>query len=323
MTFMPHTVEVIAPSRLHFGMFAFGHPHRRRFGGVGVMVDAPATRLRLCHSRRLEVSGPHADRVRAVVQRMARQEQLPSPPACRIEVTTAPREHIGLGLGTQLSLAVAAGANALLGHSSLSAEALAQRTGRGQRSAVGTHGFVHGGMIVDAGKRHGGEIGKMATRVELPGGWRFVLMCPRTGEGLSGDAEATTFASLPSVPVTTATALERLAMQELVPAAVAGAFDRFSVALFEYGHRAGSCFAARQFGAYASPRLAALVDRVCTAGVRGVGQSSWGPTLFACLPDLPAAERLVDRFRGHSEADDIDWIVTSPSRHGARIESNE
>jgi beta-ribofuranosylaminobenzene 5'-phosphate synthase len=317
---MPHTVEVTAPSRLHFGMFAFGQSHRRRFGGVGVMLDSPAIRLQMCHSRRLKVSGPHAARVRAVIDRMDRQGRFGAPVACRIEVLAAPREHVGLGLGTQLSLAVAAGVNALMGGPPLAAQDLAQLTGRGRRSAVGTYGFAHGGMIVDAGKQCEGEIGQMTTRVELPSQWRFVLMSPRTGEGLSGAEEATTFASLPPVPVETAVALERMATQELVPAAEAGAFDRFSASLFEYGYLAGSCFAVGQFGAYASPRLAALVDHVRAAGIQGVGQSSWGPILFALLPDPPAARKFVDQLRGLPETDNLDWIVASPNRCGARIE---
>ena len=43
-----------------------------------------------------------------------------------------------------------------------------------------------------------------------------------------------------------------------------------------------------QGGIYAHPRTAALVDLIRKRGVRGVGQSSWGPAVFA----IDSEERL-------------------------------
>ena len=34
-------IQVVASSRLHFGLLAFGHAGRRQFGGVGVMLQKP------------------------------------------------------------------------------------------------------------------------------------------------------------------------------------------------------------------------------------------------------------------------------------------
>src|SRR5262245_45290534 len=38
-------VRVSAPSRLHFGLLAAGEYVARRFGGIGVMVERPATEV--------------------------------------------------------------------------------------------------------------------------------------------------------------------------------------------------------------------------------------------------------------------------------------
>jgi predicted sugar kinase len=45
MTASDLSIRVRAPSRLHFGLLAFGNEAPRQFGGVGVMIDRPFTEL--------------------------------------------------------------------------------------------------------------------------------------------------------------------------------------------------------------------------------------------------------------------------------------
>ena len=104
----------------------------------------------------------------------------------------------------------------------LSAEALAASVGRGRRSAVGTHGFLHGGLIVDAGKESGQSLGTLSERVAVPDDWRFVLVTTRAQRGLSGETEADAFARLPPVPGEVTQELWRLTEEEMLPAAEAG-----------------------------------------------------------------------------------------------------
>ena len=53
--------------------------------------------------------------------------------------------------------------------------------------------------------------------------------------------------------------------------------------MYELNARAGDAFAAAQGGRYAAPAVTALVARLRGLGVKGVGQSSWGPTVFAVV----------------------------------------
>ncbi len=109
-------------------------------------------------------------------------------------------------------------------------------------------------------------------------------------------------------------------MLHLLPEAEAARFDKFSESLFRYGRLAGECFATKQGGPFASPRLAGLVETIRGLGVRGVGQSSWGPTLFALLPDEDAANDFVERFRHEPDTNDLDLLVTAPNNTGAQVE---
>jgi beta-ribofuranosylaminobenzene 5'-phosphate synthase len=285
---------------------------------VGAMIAQPGVRLRVSESVQCEVVGPLRRRVVEVLQGMSAMLSLTQPPACRIEVLEAPSEHTGLGTGTQLSLAVVAGVHAFRGGEPLSAFALAALSGRGQRSAVGTHGFASGGLIGEAGKLPHELLAPLGDRIEIPPAWRFVLLSPRHAPGLSGDEERSAFRDLPPVPRWVTGSLMREIVEKLLPAAEAGDFERFSDSLYRYGHQAGMCFADRQGGAFASRQIATLVHTIRQMGVTGVGQSSWGPSVFALLENGDAAQRFVERLRPQL-VDETMVIVSEPDNAGARV----
>lgn len=308
-------VQVTAPSRLHFGLLSFASPGRS-FGGVGVMLDSPAVQLEITPNETLEAVGLHAERALAFAERWTDHYQLPRP-GCRIVIADAPEQHVGLGVGTQLGLAVAAGLGAFLQLPPTSPAELALSVGRGQRSAVGTYGFAFGGLIAERGKLPCEAISPLDCRLELPDAWRFVLICPHGVGAISGNEETLAFAELPSVPAEVTEALTREVRERMLPAAAQARFDEFADSVFRYGHTAGLCFANQQGGAYRGQRLEQMVELARNLGVRGVGQSSWGPTLFAILPDQAAAETFCARFRAATQ--DAELVITKANRAGRRI----
>src|SRR5689334_23237882 len=102
---MNAVVEVHAPCRLHFGMFSFGHPDRAQFGGVGVMVEPPAVEMQILAASNFEAVGSSPDRTRQICERCAASWKLDRLPLCKIEVHS-PASHTGLGVGTQVGLAM-------------------------------------------------------------------------------------------------------------------------------------------------------------------------------------------------------------------------
>lgn len=312
------TIEVSAPCRLHFGLASFGQPTARQYGGAGVMVARPRLRLRISQAARFEAAGPAANRVSDVVDRMRRVFLLREPPACRVEVLEMPPEHAGLGTGTQLALAVVEAINTFRGGQRLTPFELAALGGRGLRSAIGTYGFVQGGLLAEPGKFDHEVLAPLQFRVELPEAWRFVLVEPASLAGLWGDEERQAFAELPPVTRSTTAALLTEISDEMIPAARAGEFERFSESVYRYGYQAGMLFAARQGGAFASPRIAELVAAMREAGVRGVGQSSWGLTVFAILQSQAAADDFAQQFRTRLAPQDV-VIITELDPRGAQV----
>ena len=104
-------------------------------------------------------------------------------PPARFEILHAPPEHAGLGVGTQLSLAVTRVLTAMAGVETISIADLADLSERGLRSGIGLHGFVHGGLIVDGGRRPIGRDSPPARPPGLPTGLGNPRRHPRTIPG--------------------------------------------------------------------------------------------------------------------------------------------
>lgn len=216
-------------------------------------------------------------------------------------------------------MTVAAVLNATVGREGVGAIELATSVGRGERSAIGTHGFVLGGLLVDAGKDANQRIAPLECRLAVPEAWRFVLIRPSLAEGLSGDLERNAFASIPKDDPQRARLLESELQQRMLPALERADFASFSDSLFRFGYEAGMNFSSCQGGPYNGPQLEAIVDAVRNQGVRGVGQSSWGPTLFALLPTSDEARAFIEAMRSQL-APNTSFLSVAANNRGATLQ---
>lgn len=313
-------VQVVSPSRLHFGLLSFGQPDGRQFGGVGAMIESPGVRIRLARDANFEVEGPCSGRVEQLACRWSQQRRDGELPACRIHVDELPSAHVGLGSGTQLALAVSRGLDELFALPPAEPAELASSVGRGLRSAVGTYGFAYGGLIAERGKLPGEPLAPLQQRIVIPASWRFVLVRHCQSAGLSGDAEKTAFQTMEPVPSVVTCQLEEELNQCLVPALESHDLPAFGESVYRYGKLAGSCFAQFQEGPFATRRIEQLVERVRSWGVNGVGQSSWGPTVFAVTADNDEAGQLCDQIRACYGSEIEDLRISAGNNTGARVD---
>lgn len=309
-------VRVISPCRLHFGLLRFRakQPGERSFGGLGMMVAEPRVSVQAERSGEWTAEGPHAERALKYAKLTA--EHLKDRSPLEIQVLAAPPQHVGLGLGTQLALCTAAAVHQALGRAEPATDVLSEITGRGSRSAVGAYGFERGGLILENGSVEQGSLGEFVAGVVFPDAWRVLLITLPTTSGVHGTAEQRAFNQVPRVAPATTSRLWELATEQILPAARANVFDEFSDGVYEYGHRAGECFTAVQGGAYASEQIAAVVARLRSMGVRGVGQSSWGPTVYAFVEDQTAANQLVERIEDLPEFARASIRITQADNRG-------
>lgn len=311
-------ITIQTGARLHFGLFSHGQTGRREFGGIGLMIDRPAFRVRAAPAPADELlCGPWQSRVESLLTRLRAGRSVG---ALRLEVVEAPPAHAGLGSGTQLGMAIAKIVSLLAGESDMAPAELARRSGRGLRSALGLHGFQSGGLLVEAGHRRAGEISPLVARVAIPDAWRFLLIRPRGAAGLSGTDEAGGFAKLAPMPLATTERLCRIALTEIVPAFMECDCDAAGAAIGEFGRLIGEYFAPVQGGVFADSRMRRLEPWLKQHRLEGYGQSSWGPTLFVLCPHSEFAQRLASDLAAVPEGRDCDFTIALPLNRGAAVE---
>jgi beta-ribofuranosylaminobenzene 5'-phosphate synthase len=295
--FSPAEVRVSAPSRLHFGLFALQSPtgsSQRSYGGVGVMVSQPGMVVRVRPAQGHSVAGPLAERAADFAVRWS-QFYGRSLDQVSIEVVESPPDHVGLGTGTQLGLAISAALSAWYDGHVPQPDELARSVGRGLRSAVGAYGFSLGGLIVDRGKLPGEFLSPLDCRLTLPDDWRFVLVRPSQGSGLAGETEQRAIDRSNQQLEAITEKLVAEARESLLPAAALGRFEPFAASLGRYCELAGQFYLKVQGGPYNGPAVTALAERIRSLGHVGLGQSSWGPTLFVACRNQASAKELVQQ----------------------------
>ena len=291
-----------SPARLHFGLLTVGNSLEYRYGGAGLMIDGPNTVVEVQHADRLEVSGTSSEVALHTIEHWYSKNQtmlatdfavhqLAELPL-RIEVLETPPRHSGFGSGTQLAFSVITATMQCLGLPIPNAKELAVATGRGQRSAIGSHGFRRGGFLVDRGITGSQQLAPLDLRIDFPD-WPIVTIVPPGAQGVSGSNEKAAFKNLsPSTPQHRQQMTELL-KTTIVPALMTQNYDAFATGIFKYGHRSGRMFESIQGGPYNGPQIERAVNLVREFGVTATGQSSWGPCVFAVLPAKNQAEELV------------------------------
>ena len=293
-----------SPARLHFGLLTVGNSLRYRYGGAGLMINGPATIVETEPWDRLEVLGSSSEVALRTIEHwysiyrpmLAADfgvNDLSSLPL-RIRVLETPNRHSGFGSGTQLALSVVVSAMRCLGLPDLSAKELAVATGRGKRSAIGSHGFRRGGFLVDRGIGEGETLAPLDLRIDFPTDWPIVTILPNNACGVSGADEKAAFKNIPSSTLQHRQQMVKLLKTSIVPAVMDQDYEAFAQGIFEYGNRSGLMFKSIQGGAYNGQVIEDAVNLVRDFGVTATGQSSWGPCVFAILPTQNQANELID-----------------------------
>ncbi|HKQ25522.1 MAG TPA: beta-ribofuranosylaminobenzene 5'-phosphate synthase family protein [Burkholderiales bacterium] len=311
-------VSAHAPARLHLGFLDPSGSRGRRFCSVGLTLEGMGVSLTVERAPVFSVSGPQAARVEAFARSMREKFNLPGD--CRIVVHQAIPEHVGLGSGTQLAIAVGA-ALAALYRLDLPPRAIATLYERGQRSGIGVGAFEQGGFLIDGGKDAGADPPPIVSRLEFPAGWRVVLLLDSGVQGLHGESEIAAFQALPEFPESESAHLCRLMFTQALPALVEQDLDKFGRAIGELQRVIGDYFAPAQGGRFSNPRVAEALAWLESKGVAAVGQSSWGPTGFAIVGDEAQALALVRSAQSRwGGAEGLQFTVCSGRNRGGDVE---
>lgn len=302
---MREPVTISAPSRLHFGLFSIGDLVSNQYGGIGLMIDSPRTEVTVAPDRAFNVvDGPGSQACRAAIEiwfdtiRSASGSEfantkLEELPAC-VEVSRLPPRHSGFGSGTQLAFASALALTRYFNLAIPSPDELAVMVGRGKRSGIGSHGFFHGGLLVDRGKCDPRQLAPLDFQTDFPEPWRIVTVLLKSESGIHGRQELNAFGNLPSSSRQQQQEMIEIVRSQIIPSVMRRDFDIFSDSLYQFGRKSGMMYAEIQKGPYNGPRIAALIEQIRQFGIQGVGQSSWGPCVFAITSNDASAKSLTE-----------------------------
>lgn len=274
-------VYIKTPARLHLGLVDMNGELGRLFGGLGVGIDHPNVVVEAQTAADLKITGEKTELAKEIADRFFTKYQIPA--KAHLNVAEAIPCHTGLGSGTQLAIAIAA-ALAKISGVKASVPELAEAVGRAKRTSVGTSIFEHGGFVVDGGKNQKTQtVPPLIYRQPFPEEWRFIVAFPNQPKGLSNSEENHAFGKLTVMPAEDVGQICRLIMLKLLPALAEHDVESFGDALTKIQILIGNHFAQAQGGTYASPIAAGCIEFMKKAGAYGVGQSSWGPAIYAVV----------------------------------------
>jgi beta-RFAP synthase len=221
----------------------------RHFGSIGIALNEINTRLTLTQSDQRSVSGPSAQRADRCLTQLC--DALNVPDRVNITIDAAIPEHVGLGSGTQMALAIGSALNAYYGLG-LTVREIASVMDRGLRSGIGIGVFEHGGLVVDGGRGEKTVTPPVLVHLDVPSDWRFILVFDRRGQGLHGEQEIAAFEALPTFPQHEAEHLCYLIMMQGLPAVAEHDLKQFGHVISQLQQAVGKHFAPAQGGIYAS-----------------------------------------------------------------------
>jgi beta-ribofuranosylaminobenzene 5'-phosphate synthase len=325
------TLWLRTTSRLAFGLIDLNGEIGRVEGGLGLALENPCVRLRARRAadvtiRGVEISGGTRRKFEAMCQ-LFREKHGTQGVDLTIEETIP--DHSGLGSGTQLSLGLGQAMN-LLYDLKLSVHEVSRIAERGGTSGIGCAAFETGGFLCDGGHRFnrpGGKTGfaPSAASTEfaappilfqrnLPAAWTVVLAIPNQGRHVHGDEERELFRTLAPIPGTEAAQAARLALLKVLPAVVEEDLEGFSEGL-EAMQRLG--WKKVQFSRQ-NQVVHDTIAEMRRLGLKAVGMSSWGPTLFGITQGSDAEVRAIaaglEQFG--TARGGIRVIPTKPATHG-------
>lgn len=289
----------------------------RHFGSIGMAVNEICTRLTLTASGSLQVSGPASERAAGCARSLCRTLQVPERIA--IHIDAAIPQHIGLGSGTQLALAIGTALNTYYGLG-LTVRDIARLTDRGNRSGIGIGVFEQGGFVVDGGRGAATTTPPIIAHMDVPEHWRFILVFDKRGQGLHGKQEVAAFRELPSFSQQEAARLCYLLMMQGLPALAEHDIGKFGDVISQLQRSVGEHFASVQGGIFTSPEVSLAMDWLAQQGAVAIGQTSWGPTGFCAVAGAEIAAELLTRLNAqHRFVPHLHFSVVSARNSSANV----
>jgi len=299
-------IKIDAGSRIHLGFIDPLGISGRRWGSVGLYLDQPKLSIIIERSDNLTIHGPRW--LRDIASRVSEKLEVNG---LKIICEEYIPRHIGLGSGTQTILSIGLAASRLYGLD-YTLEEIVEIFNRCKTSGAGYWLFQKGGLVIDGGRTSSTKIPPLLFRYDFPSEWKILLAIPTVeGLGLHSQVEEESFNKLNAASLKDSSSI---ILMKLLPSIIEKDFSKFSEAVEELDNLTSCFFKDIQSGSY-HPLSKKIVELMKNLGVQGIGQSSWGPTIYGFVRKDEVeymARRLkpVDIFR---------YLFTDARNYGAQV----
>ncbi len=314
-------MRIRTPSRIHVTLIDLNGSLGRIDGGVGFALEHPYVEIvaKECEDVLVEGECFNLERFRRVAEFLSGRFGV----GIEMEVKSDYKAHVGLGSGTQISLAVAKAFNDIydLG---FSVRELAHLVGRGGTSGIGVAVFEFGGFVIDGGhsRKEKPEFlpssasrakpAPLIARLDFPD-WKVVLAIPEL-KGFYGRSEVNLFREVCPIPLKDVRELCHVILMKLLPAVAEEDLDEFGWAISRI-QRLG-------FKRAEIERYGNLIWRAFdSVGENAVGMSSTGPTIYAVTDSN--AKDIARTLRSFFEEEGLscETMITKAKNSGAEAQS--
>lgn len=303
-------------ARLHMGFLDLNGQTGRRFGSLGLGLNAPDTLIELAIGQDVFNQGAEEPYVLKSKQAILTHANINQDVSIRVH-RAIPR-HFGLGSGTQMALAIGEGINQLF-DLNLTLGEIANITSRGRRSGIGIGTFASGGLVLDGGRGLETKTPPIISHQPFPDEWAIVLMFDNQHIGVHGDEEVEAFATLKDADMQATQAVNHEVLMRGLPAIQECDLKAFGEAVSVLQAYTGDYFAPVQGGRYASKLVTQVLSYLVQQGVSCIGQSSWGPTGFAIFENHEMATSHLEKLKSTFQDSALGWLVCKASNAGATV----
>ncbi len=311
------TITVIAPARLHMGFIDLSGSLGRHFGSIGIALNEINTTVSLSSAPEFMRSGAASERANHCFKQLC--DELKVSNQLHLHIEQVIPEHVGLGSGTQMSLAIGMALSAFY-NLDLTVRDIALLTARGARSGIGIAMFEQGGLVVDGGRGEQTLTPPVISRMPIPESWHFILVLDTRGQGLHGEDEIAAFKALPPFPQQQAAQLCYLLMMQALPAVAENNIQLFGEVITQLQQSVGEHFAAAQGGIFTSAEVADAMTFLQQHGATAIGQTSWGPTGFCAVEGYEQANHLkVKVEQAFTQHEHLQVLVVSARNGGGEV----
>ena len=184
------SLQIISFARLHFGFLDLNKKNKESFGGLGLTINKFKTVIDIKNYHKLHIKGYETKRASIFIKKFCKKVKIK--PNFYINIKQVTPQHIGLGSGTQLALAIGTGISKLK-NLKINTLEIARKMGRGNRSLIGIKSFIKGGFIID--KKQDTKKNFLYQNIKFPKEWK-ILLIQYKGRGLFGIKEKKSFQKL-------------------------------------------------------------------------------------------------------------------------------